>query len=45
MDDIWTILIMIAVAVPVFLLVRWLAARRAVSLAQRRRRSDGPRSR
>ena len=37
MDDIWTILIIVAVAVPVFLLLRWLAVRRAVAQARRRR--------
>ncbi|MFK5634049.1 MULTISPECIES: hypothetical protein [unclassified Ornithinimicrobium] len=39
MDDIWTILLIAAVAIPVFLLLRWLAVRRAV--AQVRRRQAG----
>lgn len=38
MDDIWTILLLLAVAVPIFLLMRWLATRRAIAQAQRRRR-------
>lgn len=37
MDDIWTIVVIVVVAVPVFLLVRWLATRRAVERARRRR--------
>lgn len=41
MDDIWAVLLIVAVAVPVFLLVRWLAARRAVEQAKRRRDGRG----
>ncbi|SOC53599.1 hypothetical protein [Ornithinimicrobium cerasi] len=37
MDNIWTIVLMVAVAIPVFLLLRWLATRRAVDQARRRR--------
>ncbi|WP_158288638.1 hypothetical protein [Ornithinimicrobium flavum] len=37
MDNVWPILIMIAVAVPVFLLLRWIATKRAVEKARRRR--------
>ncbi len=37
MNDIWTIVLIAAVAVAVFLLLRWMAARRAVAQAQRRR--------
>ncbi|MFK5689202.1 hypothetical protein ACI3EY_06005 [Ornithinimicrobium sp. LYQ92] len=40
MDELWTLLLVVAVAIPMFLLVRWLAARRAVAAARRRR--DGP---
>ncbi|WP_272914053.1 hypothetical protein [Ornithinimicrobium cerasi] len=36
MDNIWTIVLMVAAAIPVFLLLRWLATRRAVDQARRR---------
>jgi UPF0716 family protein affecting phage T7 exclusion len=38
-DDIWTILLIAAVAIAVFLLVRWLATRQAASAAARRRQA------
>jgi hypothetical protein len=40
-DDIWTILLIAAVAIAVFLLVRWLATRQAAAAAARRRQA-GP---
>lgn len=39
-NDVWPILLVLLVAVPVFLLLRWLATRRAVEQAQRRREQD-----
>ena len=41
MDNIWAVVLVLAIAVPVFLLVRWLAARRGVELARRRRGEQG----
>lgn len=43
MENVWPILLMVVVAVPVFLLLRWSATRRAIEQARRRRdqeRSD-----
>lgn len=42
MPEIWTIVLVVAVAVPVFLLLRWLAVRRAITQAEKRRRQGGP---
>lgn len=44
MDDIWTIVLIAAVAIPVFLLLRWLAMRRAIAQARRRRAGRSPSS-
>lgn len=41
MNDIWAVVLMVAVAVPVFLLVRWMATKRAVKQARRRRDERG----
>jgi hypothetical protein len=41
MDNVWPILVMIAVAVPVFLLLRWIATKRAIEQARRRREAEG----
>lgn len=41
MDTVWPILVMIAVAVPVFLLLRWIATKRAIEQARRRREAEG----
>lgn len=40
MGDIWIILVMVVVAIPVFLLLRWSATRRAVEQARRRRERE-----
>ncbi|MGD8202070.1 hypothetical protein ACQE98_15635 [Ornithinimicrobium sp. W1679] len=45
MDDIWRIVLIVAVAAGVFLLVRWLATRQAAAAVRRRRAGrDRPRS-
>ncbi|GGK60594.1 hypothetical protein [Ornithinimicrobium pekingense] len=41
MNDLWTVVLLVAVAIPVFLLLRWLAVRRAVSQTRRRREERG----
>lgn len=41
MDNLWTILVMLLVGVPLFLGLRYLAARRAVDRARRRREEHG----
>lgn len=41
MDDIWTIVLIAAVAIGVFLLVRWLATRQAAAAARRRQAERG----
>lgn len=41
MDNTWTIVVIVAVALPLFLLLRWLTVRRAITQARRRR--DGQR--
>lgn len=41
MGEFWTILLIVAVAVPVFLLLRWMAAKRALAQAQRMREERG----
>ena len=41
MNDIWTVVLVVAVAVPVFLLLRWLAVRRAITQARRRQDERG----
>ncbi|MFB9733271.1 hypothetical protein [Ornithinimicrobium kibberense] len=43
MGEIWTILLIVAVAIPVFLLLRYLAGRRALAQAQRMREQGGRR--
>lgn len=45
MDQIWAVLLLLVVAVPIFLLLRWLATKRAIEQARRRRereRTDDP---
>ncbi len=44
MPEIWTIVLVVAVAVPVFLLLRWLAVRRAIAQAEKRKRQGGRRA-
>ena len=39
--EVWTILLIVAVAIPVFLLLRWMAAKRALAQAQRMREERG----
>lgn len=40
MDQIWAVVLLLVVAVPLFLLMRWLATRRAIETARRRRERD-----
>ena len=40
MDNLWTVVVMVLVAVPLFLGLRYLAARRAIGQARRRRQEE-----
>lgn len=37
MDSTWTIVLIVAVALPLYLLLRWFTVRRAITQARRRR--------
>lgn len=39
-DNLWTVVVMVLVAVPLFLGLRYLAARRAIGQARRRRQEE-----
>lgn len=41
MDNVWTIVVMVLVGVPLFLGLRYLATKRAIDRAQQRRRKPG----
>lgn len=41
MDNLWTIVVMVVIGVPLFLGLRYLAARRAIAQVRRRREEQG----
>lgn len=44
MPEMWTVVLVVAVAVPVFLLLRWLAVRRAIAQAEKKRQQGDRRA-